>query len=192
MICGNKCLNGLHNKKLLPKKRQKSSGILVYFLVKNQYSYSMEKTDPPEKPSSETPSRHSQCKFKSPQIRALQTVPRDEEKENWHLLFALSPSRSIENIQPNKPSPALKLIYWEKNPPKVIWYWQHHFQPGQHSPLCLPPGAVRQSPTCPRVQEPASAAHGVSQGPPRGRAGPPRGRTCQGAGGQSPGLTSQW
>lgn len=139
----------------------------------------MEKTDPLERPSSETPSLHSQCKFKSPQIRALQTVLRDEEKENWHLLFAHSPSRSIEKIQPNKPSPALNLggIYWEKTPPKLIWYWQwqHHFWARQHSPGCLPPGAVGQSQLCKSQQGQPVGRVRVPQGlsrSPQGRASP--------------------
>lgn len=71
---------------------------------------SMEKTtDHLEKPSSLCPSLHRQCEFKSPQIRATQAVSRDQKKENWHLLFVLSPPGSIEKIQPKEPNPAFQV-----------------------------------------------------------------------------------
>lgn len=129
---------------------------------------SMEKTtDHLEKPSSLCPSLHRQCEFKSPQIRATQAVSRDQKKENWHLLFVLSPPGSIEKIQPKEPNPAFQVNILRKKKKKLIWYWkwQYHLQPSWHSFLCLPSGAVGQSPTCPGMQEPASAPRGVSQAP---------------------------
>lgn len=89
-------------------------------------------TDHLEKPSSLCPSLHRQCEFKSPQIRATQAVSRDQKKENWHLLFVLSPPGSIEKIQPKEPNPAFQVnILGEKK--KRNW-----FGTGNGSTTCSP------------------------------------------------------
>jgi len=92
----------------------------------------------------EGPSPCRQWAFMSTQIRATRAVSRDQEKENWHLLFALSPSGSTEKIQPKQPNPAFEVNILGKKKKKLVWYWrrQHRSQPCQPRSCCLPPRAV--------------------------------------------------
>lgn len=169
----------------------------------------MEKPDPLERSSSVNASLHSQCKLKSLQkIRALQT-DLEMRKKSAGTYSAHSPSGSIEKIQPNTPSTALKLIYWGEKPSKTNSV-QAMAAPVPAQAAFTPLSCSRSSgaepylPRCARASKcspwgpPEAEQVPPSRAGPQSRAGPPKQNRSPlklrlpRAGRLIPGLTSQW